>query len=179
MRKRFIFLICGILLTSGCSSNEDLSSKSEADTGSITDTTDNKVDDVENPDENEISSSNGSSDLSLSQERKVIFNANLSLTVEDLPQAIDKLNQFTNSFKGYIVEASTYTEDETVIASMTVRIPQNKFNSFLDKAEAIGKGTPQKSITGSDVTEEYIDFTSRLKAKETVRKRLEDFLKEA
>lgn len=170
-----------LLLLIGCSSTEEHSSESADVAKPDTFEMDNSAGKSEEaPNDGSLSQSNEVSEIMpLQAERKVIFNANLSLTVEDLPQATDKLNELTTSYKGYVVEESTYTEGESVFGSMTVRIPQGEFDSFLDQAEAIGKGVPQKSITGSDVTEQYIDLNSRLKAKEAVMKRLEGFLEEA
>ncbi|MDP4552498.1 DUF4349 domain-containing protein [Alkalihalobacillus macyae] len=164
------------LLLIGCSSTDEHSSESADMAGS--DHSASKIEEAPHED-SQLQGSESSQLSPLQAERKVVFNANLSLTVEDLPQATDKLNELTSSYKGYVVEESTYTEGESVLGSMTVRIPQGQFYAFLDKAEAIGKGLSQKSITGSDVTEQYIDLNSRLKAKEAVMKRLQGFLNEA
>ncbi|QHA93283.1 DUF4349 domain-containing protein [Bacillus sp. N1-1] len=130
--------------------------------------------------EENSSSAEATSELpELLQERKVIFNATLSLSVEDLTLAINEIKESTKVFEGYVVEESTFSEDNAFIGSMTVRIPQSEFDAYLRKVETLGKGTPQKAITGSDVTEEYVDLSSRLKAKEAVQQRLESFLNEA
>lgn len=171
----FCFSMFFLLLT-GCSSTDEPSSESADMAGS--DHSASKIEEAPNED-SQLQGSESSQLSPLQAERKIVFNANLSLTVEDLPQATDKLNELTISYKGYVVEESTFTEGESVLGSMTVRIPQGQFYAFLDQAEAIGKGVSQKSITGADVTEQYIDLNSRLKAKEAVMKRLQGFLDEA
>ncbi len=180
MRRWFILLSTIILLLTACSSDGEQSSESsDVDTAPNSEAMENSAGSSNESDTKSTSSKEQSEIMPLQQERKVIFNANLSLTVDQLKKASDQLNQLTTSYKGYIVEESTSTEGESLFGSMTVRIPQNQFHSFLDEAEAIGKGSSQKSITGSDVTEEYVDLSSRLKAKETVMKRLESFLDKA
>ena len=181
MRRWMILLSTTILLLTGCSSNGEQSSESsDVATAPNSEVIENSAGSSGNDSDKESTPSKEESEIMpLQQERKVIFNASLSLTVADLKKASDKLNQLTTSYKGYIVEESTSTEGESLFGSMTVRIPQNQFHSFLDEVESIGKGSPQKSITGSDVTEEYVDLTSRLKAKEAVMKRLESFLDKA
>ncbi|MGA9288818.1 MAG: DUF4349 domain-containing protein [Anaerobacillus sp.] len=180
MRRWFILLSAIILLLTACSSDGEQSSESsDVATAPNSEAIENTGGNSNESDTESTSSKEQSDIMPLQQERKVIFNAHLSLTVDHLKKASDQLNQLTTSYKGYIVEESTSTEGESLFGSMTVRIPQNQFHSFLDNAEAIGKGSSQKSITGSDVTEEYVDLTSRLKAKETVMKRLENFLDKA
>ncbi len=180
MRRWMILLSTTIFLLTGCSSNGEQSSESsDVATAPNSDAVENSAGSSNESDTESSSSTEQSEIMPLQQERKVIFNAHLSLTVDQLKKASDKLNQLTTSYKGYIVEESTSTEGESLFGSMTVRIPQNQFHSFLDEAEAIGKGSSQKSITSSDVTEEYVDLSSRLKAKETVMKRLESFLDKA
>ena len=180
MRRWMILLSATIFLLTGCSSNGEKSSESsDVATAPNSDAVENSAGSSNESDTESSSSTEQSEIMPLQQERKVIFNAHLSLTVDQLKKASDKLNQLTTSYKGYIVEESTSTEGESLFGSMTVRIPQNQFHSFLDEAEAIGKGSSQKSITSSDVTEEYVDLSSRLKAKETVMKRLESFLDKA
>jgi hypothetical protein len=56
------------------------------------------------------------------------------------------------------------------------RIPMKEFRPFLKSVKQLSKGTPFESVQGKDVTEEYVDLSSRLKAKEKVRERLESFM---
>ncbi|MGG1686673.1 DUF4349 domain-containing protein [Pseudalkalibacillus sp. NRS-1564] len=179
--RRWILLICtSILLLAGCSSNNGNFSNESSDIATSTDqSTDENQGGNEREKEKNSSSIEKSEMPALQQNRKVIFNANLSLTVEDLPKATAKIKDLTRTYKGYVVEESIASEEDSLFGSMTVRIPQPEFDSYLNAVEGLGKGAPQKSISGTDVTENYVDLTSRLKAKEAVQKRLESFLNEA
>lgn len=179
--RRWILLICtSILLLAGCSSNNGNFSNESSDIAtSIDQYTDENQGGNEREEEKNSPSIEKSEMPALQQDRKVIFNASLSLTVEDLPKATDKIKELTRTYKGYVVEESIASEEDSLFGSMTVRIPQPEFDSYLNEVEGLGKGAPQKSISGTDVTENYVDLTSRLKAKEAVQKRLESFLNEA
>ncbi|MCA0172662.1 DUF4349 domain-containing protein [Bacillus sp. RAR_GA_16] len=173
--KRWLYLIfISILLLGGCSSNEESSSSDQA-----TEPFTEQKKDNGGAEENRSSDEEKQEMPPLQKERKVIFNATLSLTVEDLTQAIDEIKTSTKRFEGYVVEENTFKEDNAFNGSMTIRIPQSQFDAYLRKVESLAKGAPQKSITSTDVTEDYIDLSSRLKAKEAVQKRLESFLNEA
>ncbi|WLR61178.1 DUF4349 domain-containing protein [Guptibacillus hwajinpoensis] len=179
--RRWILLICtSILLLAGCSSNNGNFLNESSDIATSTDqSTDENQGGNGREKEKNSSSIEKSETPALQQDRKVIFNANLSLTVEGLPKATAKIKDLTRTHKGYVVEESIASEEDSLFGSMTVRIPQPEFDSYLNAVEGLGKGAPQKSISGTDVTENYVDLTSRLKAKEAVQKRLESFLNEA
>ncbi|WP_377887818.1 DUF4349 domain-containing protein [Alkalihalobacillus sp. R86527] len=180
MNKVLICVIAlSIFLITACSSEQNQSESADRVEFATEDMAGNAEEGKGN-DTSESSSSDKAMDMpKLQTDRKVIFHANLSITVEDLSKATDRLEQLLESNNGYIVEANTFSEENTNYGSMTVRVPQNNFYPFLDKAETIGKGTPEKSISGSDVTEEFVDLEARLKAKENVKSRLESFLKKA
>jgi vacuolar-type H+-ATPase subunit I/STV1 len=177
MKRWLLLIFTSILILAGCSSNEGSNSLESSDR--VTDQTTEQSKGSDAGEENSSSAEATSELPELLQERKVIFNATLSLSVEDLTLAINEIKESTKVFEGYVVEESTFSEDNAFIGSMTVRIPQSEFDAYLRKVESLGKGSPQKAITGSDVTEEYVDLSSRLKAKEAVQQRLESFLNEA
>ena len=178
MNRWLSLIFASILILVGCSSNEERNSLEKSD--QATDHSSEQSKEDIGVTEGNSSSAKATSELpELQQERKVIFNADLSITVEDLTQAIDEINELTTIFEGYVVEEKTFSENNAFIGSMTIRIPQSQFDAYLRKIETLAKGTPQKSITSRDVTENYIDLSSRLKAKESVQKRLESYLNEA
>ena len=177
MKRWLLLIIASILILAGCSSNEGRNSLESGDRVTNHPTEQNKGSDP--ADGNNSSTEVKPKVPALQKDRKVIFNANLSLTVEDLTQAIDEIKESTKIFEGYVVEESTFSEDNAFIGSMTIRIPQSQFDAYLRKVEILAKGAPQKSITSMDVTENYVDLSSRLKAKEAVQQRLESFLNEA
>ncbi|WP_273832226.1 DUF4349 domain-containing protein [Guptibacillus sedimenti] len=179
MKKWLSLIFASILILPGCSSNEGSNSTENSDRVTSIDqsTEQNKGSDVA---KGNSSSAEATSELpELQQERKVIFNATLSLSVEDLTLAINEIKESTKVFEGYVVEENTFSEENAYIGSMTIRIPQSQFDAYLRKVETLAKGEPQKSITSKDVTENYVDLSSRLKAKEAVQQRLESFLNEA
>src|SRR5699024_8177151 len=62
---------------------------------------------------------------------------------------------------------------------ITARIPQEKCDGFLHKIEEIADKVKERHINGKEVTKEYMDLESRLKAKKEVKKRLEKLLDQA
>ena len=58
-----------------------------------------------------------------------------------------------------------------------MKVPANGFSSFIDRLENIAHESLQRSIEGQDVTEEYIDLESRLKAKQIMEEQYVAFMK--
>lgn len=112
--------------------------------------------------------------------RMVIYTANLSIQVNQYDETVDFIQQELQSNDGYIVNTNSYSvENETREGTITLRIPQENFQSFLKTIESKSTKVLDESINGQDVTEEYVDLESRLKSKQVVEKRLLEFMEKA
>lgn len=110
--------------------------------------------------------------------RKLIYKANLVLQVEDYAKAQTELRDIVAGSGAYILAFNENTTKTEIGGVYTIKIQSSGFVSLLDSIETISKAK-QRNVQGQDVTEEYIDLTSRLKAKEVVEKRLLDFMDKA
>ncbi|MFS0839571.1 DUF4349 domain-containing protein [Paenibacillus sp. 1P03SA] len=111
-------------------------------------------------------------------DRKVIYKGNLTAEVEDYAKAQKALRELVTASGAYILQ---FTEDNTsseIGGTFTIKVAAGGFSSLLDGIEKISP-TRQRNITGQDVTEEYVDLTSRLKAKKVVESRLLAFMEKA
>ena len=112
--------------------------------------------------------------------RMIIHQARISTNVKDLEKAQHNMEQKVKKYDGYIVESNVYLEsDETSSGKMVVRIPEKHFETFLSEAEAEASKVLEKNVTGQDVTEQYVDLSSRVKSKRAVEERLLAFMKDA
>ena len=113
-------------------------------------------------------------------DRKIIYNANLDVEVKNYQDAVSHLEQEINAKNGYVVSSDSYQiEEEIREGTITARIPQEYFQAFLDIVEQGDMKITHKSISGEDVTEQYIDLESRLKSKKVVEERLLEFMDNA
>src|SRR6185437_2903736 len=80
---------------------------------------------------------------------------------------------------GYMLSFHETSNDREVSGTLTVKVPADNFQSFLDQLQNMNTIKFQKSMEGQDVTEQYIDNTSRLKAKQVVESRLLAFMEKA
>lgn len=135
------------------------------------DQVDGKSEENVKPKQNDISKIN----------RKIIYTANLMIEVKDFQKTLNEIQNQVSDRGGYIVESNMYgdSEDESTNGQITARIPQNQFREFIQLVEDGSSEVLESSISGQDVTEEYIDLESRLKSKHVVEKRLLSFMEKA
>ncbi|PKM87060.1 MAG: hypothetical protein CVU87_10435 [Firmicutes bacterium HGW-Firmicutes-12] len=110
-------------------------------------------------------------------ERKIIKNADLLLQVDEYNFAVEALKQKVILLGGYVANENVNTvgREGTIYGYMQVRIPALEFEGFLSGIDGLGK-VKNRNIYSQDVTEEYIDVESRLKALRTKEERLIDIL---
>jgi len=114
------------------------------------------------------------------QSRKVIYNASLQMEVKNLPDVQDKIRDLASQMGAYIVDQRLFEDTkERQEGYLTVRVPQEQFQAFLSKVKPLGIKVENQSISGQDVTEDYVDLQSRLKSKKLSEKRLTHFMNEA
>ncbi|XEC96861.1 DUF4349 domain-containing protein [Paenibacillus tarimensis] len=111
--------------------------------------------------------------------RKLIYRADLTMEVKDFGKAAAELRNMIHQSGGYMTQFSDSRSDYEVSANFTIKVPAGGFTSFIEKLGQMEHTRFQQQISGSDVTEEYVDLDSRLKAKQVVEARLLDFMDKA
>ncbi|WP_373894154.1 DUF4349 domain-containing protein [Virgibacillus sp. CBA3643] len=114
-------------------------------------------------------------------DRKVIYTANLLVEVNDYQQAINDIQTQVSDRGGYIVDSSMQegTDGESTNGQITARIPQDQFQEFIQIVEDGSSKVVESSVSGQDVTEEYVDLEARLESQQVVEERLLAFMEEA
>lgn len=118
----------------------------------------------------------------VSDNRKIIENINLSVQTKEFDKLIENLNKQITKLGGYIESSNIYGREydslSTRSAEYTVRIPSDKsasFTEFVSESCVI----VNKSISTDDVTLKYVDMESRIKVLEAEKAALENLLKNA
>lgn len=114
-------------------------------------------------------------------DRIVIKNADLSIVVENPFAAMEAITRLSSEMGGYVVNSRTYkiTTDsgvEVPEADITIRVLSEKLDDALDRIRKLvkdtGKDIRSESVTGQDITLEYIDLKSRQSNLEQTEKQL-------
>jgi Na+-transporting methylmalonyl-CoA/oxaloacetate decarboxylase gamma subunit len=113
-------------------------------------------------------------------ERMVIYKADLRMKVKNYEKAQKDIEEKAKKYGGFIIEANAYRDtNKQMSGSITLRVPQGRFQEFLHDAEGIAQEVVERNVNGQDVTEEYVDLESRLRSKRVVEERLLEFMKQA
>jgi hypothetical protein len=118
----------------------------------------------------------GSTLEDITVERMVIRTADLDLIVPDTEEAIDQVQELIQDLDGYVVSQNTYQYDRGVQANVTLRVPAESFDAALADLRELASTVVRESISGQDVTEEYVDLQSRLRHLRAKEEQLLEFL---
>lgn len=117
------------------------------------------------------------------REEKLVYTANVTLETEDFDAASDALHKKIESLGGIVVSESAYNLNrETYRGSrsmdMTVRIPQENYDAFLTGLNDVCNVAGIRRYV-ENLTEQYYDNETRLKACRIQEERLLSMLEEA
>ncbi|SHN31549.1 DUF4349 domain-containing protein [Gracilibacillus kekensis] len=190
--KKFSYLLLVVLLLTACSSDGGSDESSDAElvmedsggqpglSNNQAEMNDSKMEEVESIEE-ESSETDNVEDVESVEDRKIIYNANFQLESESFDDMITFLENQTDSYQGYIVTSnySNHEEEKQRLGSLTIRIPAERFQDFIAMVEDGNLKILDKSVSGEDVTEQFVDLSSRLKSKKVVEERLLSFMEDA
>jgi len=168
---KYIFFLFFVLLTfSGCSKHEEPANM--------------MVSTVKLPPKNESAASSDLKDdmadpASPAIPQKIIKEASLRFETNDLQDTFNQIQTAIAANKASIQNDSEGKDYDNVYRYLTVRVPSQNFDSFIN---AISKGVSyfeRKDITSQNVTEQYIDLTTRLKTKRKLEERYLQILQKA
>ena len=108
----------------------------------------------------------------------LIRTADLRVRVEDVAKAHEEVARIARAAHGYIAETIFNSENGPASASVTLRVPGLGLDSAVDRIAALGK-LLSKQIGAQEVTEEYVDLTSRKRNLEREEQRLLELLQRA
>jgi hypothetical protein len=118
--------------------------------------------------------------LSYDLPRMIIYDGSLVLVLADTEAGQDAVVAIAEGASGYVSSASSYSyEGGLRRIDMTLRVPAEAFFSTMEALRALAIEVTQDAISSQDVTQEYVDLESRLKALEVKEARLEQLMEEA
>lgn len=110
---------------------------------------------------------------------KIIYTANLTLESKDYETARSALDSALAEAGGYLESSSEYSSSgSSRSVSLTYRVPQANYQSFLDAVAAAGNVT-YRSQQADDVTTQYMDVSARLSNLQAQRTRLQQLQAQA
>jgi hypothetical protein len=112
-------------------------------------------------------------------ERLIIRNATLDIVVRDTEDAVDQVEALAEELSGFVIESNLNEYQEGMRAYLRVRVPAESLETALDRIRDLAEEVRSESVSGQDVTEEYVDLQSRMRHLEATEERLLTFMEEA
>ena len=113
------------------------------------------------------------------QQRLIIRTADMAIVVADTEAAMKTIAQMVEENGGWVVSSSAYQYSETAVSGdITVRVPAEGFASATEAVRGLAIEVQSESTSGQDVTEEFVDLSSRLENLESTAARVRSFLDE-
>jgi uncharacterized lipoprotein YajG len=130
-------------------------------------------------------SANGSVTTSSAQstDQKMIKRVTMNVETENLSELLDHINEKITQLNGYMEEqqlnnGSAYSSHRSRSANLTVRIPADQLDGFVEQVKGLSNVTSYNQST-ENVTLSYVATESRMKALQTEEERLLELLSKA
>ena len=129
-------------------------------------------------------STTGSDVTTTDTQRLVVQTAELTIVVQDVKARVNQLEQMAKTMGGYVVSVNigqTYAPDGTQEpdAQIVVRVPANQLDAALTQVKQNTVDVQNETLTGQDITSQYVDLQSRLTAKEAEADQLTKIMQNA
>jgi hypothetical protein len=121
----------------------------------------------------------GGSGATAAAQRMIIWNAAIALTVEDATKAMDQVQSIARSLGGYSVGTESWLLDDQLHARLTIRVPADNFEAAMAQLRGLALKVIHETANSEDVTDQYVDLESRLRALKAKEEQLIKFLDSA
>jgi hypothetical protein len=112
-------------------------------------------------------------------DKKIIKTADLKLEVKDFKAYSNIVHNDSKRYGAYIASEDQSESNEKKETIISIKVPVDQFENLLNELPSDSDKIIEKKITSEDVTSEVVDTKSRLQAKEQMRLKYLEFLKQA
>jgi hypothetical protein len=112
-------------------------------------------------------------------DKKIIKTAVLKLEVKDFKVYSDIVHSSAKRYGGYIANEEQGQSADKKESTISIKVPVEQFETLMNQLPSDSDKIIEKKITTEDVTGEVVDTKSRLQAKEQMRLKYLEFLKQA
>jgi hypothetical protein len=111
-------------------------------------------------------------------ERKVVYNADLTLTVKDLDKIKHEVQSLVERHGGYLAQFSERRDSgDERSGRWVVRVPADSFHPLLADVQQLGK-LDSEQIRSEELTEEFVDLQARLSTKRQLEQQMLKIMQE-
>ena len=101
------------------------------------------------------------------EQTRIIKTGDLTITVKSTADTIAALTTLAETYDGFVQRSSTWLEyDETTSGSVTLRVQAEDFEKAMTDIRALAEVIQSESVSGQDVTAEFVDLQAQLKTRQ-------------
>ncbi|WP_165915740.1 DUF4349 domain-containing protein [Tenacibaculum skagerrakense] len=108
---------------------------------------------------------------------KIIKTGTLKLKVKNVKETTKRIKGITEGFNAYIANLKYVNTSYQKENTFKIKVPKEYFDVLLDSISNYADIIDQETINTQDVTEQFVDVTSRLETKLQVKERYESVLR--
>lgn len=112
------------------------------------------------------------------RQRLIIKDGQMTIESENAGGAVTSVANLAAATGGYIISQRVWDQDGYTFATMQIGVPVTEFERAMEQIRKLGS-VVQDTASGVDVTDEFVDLSSRLETLEITQERLQTFLSEA
>jgi len=109
---------------------------------------------------------------SWSADRLIVRTADMTIIVNDVPTAMENILGLAEKYGGYEVSSRKWRDNDRVFGSISIRIPSRDFYNVMADLRLLAVDIANENTTSTDVTEEYVDLSAKLKNLEATEAQL-------
>ncbi|MGF1505059.1 MAG: DUF4349 domain-containing protein [Anaerolineae bacterium] len=117
------------------------------------------------------------------QERLIIRTGTIGIQVDNTRETREDIETIVTQYAAqgaFVVSTEEFGgEDSQPFISMRIRVPAEQFDEVMDALADLAVEVTNRSESGQDVTEEFVDLQARVESLEAARDRLLDIIAEA
>lgn len=185
MRSLSLLLLLAVAF-SGCSREAayEQTAQTRANTAELTDTS-RQAGQTTTAQPVSLVAADSAETVAAAADRKIIKNAELTLEVTSPNDAQRSVASIAETQGGFVVTSETKISENhdpakrTVEVKLIVRVPANQFDAALAAIEKLSTNVIHRGISGSDVTEEFIDLEARIRTQKALELQFIEIMKQA
>ena len=112
----------------------------------------------------------------VTQRRIIIREVDMSLVVDEIQTAIDKIADLADGAGGWVVDSGRWALHG---GSISIRVPADVLDDTIDELRDLATKVESENTSSRDVTDEYVDLGSRLKNQQATQEALLGLLERA
>ncbi|MCV9933308.1 DUF4349 domain-containing protein [Flavobacterium sp. LS1R47] len=111
--------------------------------------------------------------------KKIIKDGNISVKTNDIAVSKKNIDELLKKLNAYYETEDLQNNDQAISYNLKIRVPADNFEKLISSIENGKDELTSKSIQARDVTEEFVDITTRLANKRDYLKRYKELLSKA